>query len=148
MKRITHKAYRAEPSRTPSPWPALCLVLISGCGVGVPIEEIEPRFEAKKLAALIGSQKDEVRQELGSPSYDKLYADKSYFVYESHIDAAGIAFIGFPVPVYGGETWICSLLEFDQNEKLKSFETYGTGGTYSLEDKYRSPCAEQLFDLE
>jgi hypothetical protein len=108
----------------------LALTLLSGCAVPVlfPTGERESPFEAEALETLIGSTKEEVRQQLQLPRIELELQGKTYFIYQMNTDVAGVNIAGLPFPYWGSGRY-CSLLEFDRDQRLKSYETdwFSTG---------------------
>jgi hypothetical protein len=107
---------------------ALITLLSSGCTtLSVPTEEPPRQFSEEELEMLIGTSKEATWESLGSPAWELKRGSKSYYVYEGRVDAEGLVWALFPVPMpVGGEltqNTVCSMLEFGPDNKLESYET-------------------------
>ena len=127
---------------------AFMILLLTGCGFAVSTEERDPEYQHNLLTELVGEDKATVVARLGRPDYEFLGDGESYFVYETWVDTAGVAFFGMlPLPVWGIDDERCSKLVFDAQDTLFSFELAG-GPVYLLGEGARLNCPVLLFGYE
>ena len=104
---------------------ALALLLLTGCW-GVPVGSDAEPVDIGSLKSTMGSSKTIVRERLGPPAYEIEGEQNSYFLYEDS-GRINTVLLFLYIPFWAGKSkntdLQCVLLEFDQSDKLVSYET-------------------------